>query len=110
MKHRHGPNLHRARRLTAVVGAVLILAMPTVAVAAGSSYRPFLDPIGSGRWWWFLMLPLVVGISVVYKAIRLPTLNHYWAQVLKMIAQIMAAMVAMAVGLYIVVQVVLPMM
>lgn len=112
MKHHLPPTQIRRRVLVATMMLVPAM-MPSVAQAASdagsNSWRPFLDPIVTGRWWWFLMLPLVVGISIVYKAIRLPTLCHYRAQVLKMIAQIMAAMVVMAVGLYIIVQVVLPM-
>lgn len=67
------------------------------------AYRPFLDPIDVGGWWWWLVIPLVFLISMVYKAIRVPTMRRYWRQVVKMTVQVMFVMVLMCIGLYIIV-------
>lgn len=74
------------------------------------AYRPFLDPINAHSWWLLLSLPLVFGIAVAYKAIRLPTLAHYWRQVFKMTTQVMAALIFLCVALYALVEMALPFM
>lgn len=70
------------------------------------AYRPFLDPLYAYAYWWLFLFPLLIGISIVYKAIRLPTLDNYWKQVTKMTAQVFIAMIVMAVCLYFIVQVI----
>ena len=35
-----------------------------------ASYRPFLDPLPAWDVWYLLALPLIAGVSVVYKSIR----------------------------------------
>ena len=69
-------------------------------------YRPFLDPLEAYSYWWIFIFPLLLGISIVYKAIRLPTLDNYWKQVTKMTAQVLIAMLVMAVCFYIIVQII----
>jgi len=90
----------------------LLFMNPSAHHFAGVSlaYRPFLDPIDAHSWWLFLSLPLVFGIAVAYKAIRLPTLTHYWRQVFKMTTQVMAAAILMCVALYVLVEVAVPYM
>lgn len=72
------------------------------------AYRPFLDPINAHGWWLFLSIPLVVGISVAYKAIRLPGMQYYWNQVIKMSVQVLVALVVLCGALYVLVEVALP--
>ncbi len=67
------------------------------------AYRPFLDPIDISGWWWWLVIPMVFLISMVYKAIRVPTMRRYWRQVVKMTVQVMVVMVLMCIGLYVIV-------
>jgi len=59
-------------------------------------------------WWWTLIVPMAFGIAVIYKALRLWTLEHYWRQVALMTAQIIAVMVALALLLTFIVQWVIP--
>ena len=73
-------------------------------------YRLFLDPIDAHSWWLVLALPLIFGISMIYKAVRLPSLRHYWRQVIKMSVQLTTLLVVMCVGLYLLVEVALPRM
>jgi len=56
-------------------------------------WRPFIDPIDIHSHWYWLLIPMALGISVVYKAIRLQTLDRYWFQVLNMTVQIVVAMI-----------------
>jgi hypothetical protein len=72
------------------------------------AYRPFLDPMTVADWWWWLVLPLIIGISVVYKAIRLPNLKHYWWHVLRMTIQVIVAMIIMCIILYVIVLIIAP--
>ena len=73
------------------------------------SYIPFLHPIDAVHDWSFLLLiPLSFGISVVYKALRLPTMNGFWRKVAVMTTQIVISMIALAIALTILVQVVIP--
>ena len=73
------------------------------------AYTPFLDPIRELQDWWYLLLfPLAFGISMVYKALRCTNLKTYWHNVFVMTAQIVAAMIALAIGLIFIVQVLVP--
>ncbi|MFG0328538.1 MAG: hypothetical protein ACF8PN_01455 [Phycisphaerales bacterium] len=68
------------------------------------AWRPFLDPLAIEQSWWLFLFPLVLGISMVYKAVRLPSLQRFWRQTLKMSLQIVAAMVVLAAALFVVVE------
>ncbi len=73
------------------------------------AYVPFLDPIHSAHVWWYLLLvPLSFGVSVIYRALRMRNLDHYWRGVFAMTMQIVVAMVALAMVLVVLVQVVIP--
>lgn len=64
------------------------------------AWRPFLDPLNvHDSWWWFL-IPMAFGISVVYRAARLRSLDKYWNSVLMMTIQIVLAMTLLAVASY----------
>ena len=74
-----------------------------------AAYVPFVDPIDAFHQWWYLLLvPLSFGISVIYRALKMPSLDRYWRAVALMTAQIVLAMAALAVGLVVLVQVVIP--
>ncbi len=73
------------------------------------AYVPFLDPINAFHEWWFvLLIPLSFGISVVYRALKLPSLEHYWRAVMTMTAQIVLVMVALGIALVILVVQIIP--
>ena len=75
------------------------------------AYIPFLQPLDIVQQWWYLLLvPLAFGISVVYKAVRMPSLAEYWKHVGIMTAQIVLAMIGLAVCLIVLVQVLIPML
>ncbi|MBC7834968.1 MAG: hypothetical protein H7Y88_07690 [Phycisphaerales bacterium] len=83
----------------------LLYALPALA------WRPFIDPISLHEQWWALLPLLALGISVIYKAVRLPdqALRERAArEVLIMTIQIVAAMIALALASYLLVEVYRP--
>ena len=73
------------------------------------AYIPFLDPINAVHDWWYLLLvPLSFSVSVIYLALRMPSLDQYWRRVLLMTVQIVGAIAALAIVLVVLVQVVIP--
>ena len=62
------------------------------------AWIPFLEPINwFHRWWYLLLIPLAFGISVAYKAIRVPTLKGYWWQVGLMTTQIVLGVLGLGI-------------
>lgn len=75
------------------------------------AYIPFVTPINLFlSWWYLLLIPLSFGIAVIYKAMRVYDLNTYWRQVSVMTAQIILAMIGLALCLVVLVQVIVPML
>lgn len=73
-------------------------------------WRPFLDPIDAHAWWFALMVPLALGISVAYRAIRLERVGdgRYWWSVVVMTVQVVAAMILLGAASYVFIQVIVP--
>lgn len=75
------------------------------------AWAPFLQPApGVQHWWWLLVIPMALGVSMAYKAIRVQNLDQWPMAVAKMTLQIVAAVVGIAVGLYLLVIVLLPLL
>jgi nucleoside recognition membrane protein YjiH len=75
------------------------------------AWTPFLQPApGVQHWWWLLVIPTALGVSMAYKAIRVQDLAEWPKAVLRMALQIVAAIVGIAVALYLLVIVLLPML
>ena len=73
------------------------------------AWIPFVEPMPSpGSWWPLFLIPLSVGISAVYKAVRLQRLDHYAREVAIMTGQIIGAMLVLAIVLGVVVQILIP--
>lgn len=86
-----------------------LLAPAIAALPSTLAWTPFLDPLPhAGRYWWMFLLPLAFLLSMAWKAVRLPNLDHYWRDVLSMTLQIIAAVVGLAIALYLLVIVVMP--
>lgn len=73
------------------------------------AWMPFIDPLPGvqANWIWFVV-PLVLGISMMYKAIRVGELNRWPREVATMTGQVLLAFIGFAVGLFILVQLLLP--
>jgi hypothetical protein len=78
----------------------MMSATSVISAAAGlPAWRPFLDPISlPGGSWWFTLIPMAVLISMVYKAVRVRSMDHYVANVVVMSVQIVVAMFLFAVA------------
>ena len=75
------------------------------------AWTPFLTPLPfvQSAWLW-LLIPLVFGISMMYKAARADSLEKYWRQVTIMSLQVLAAFAGLALGFFILVQFVVPLL
>jgi len=73
------------------------------------AYTPFLDPMNLHNAWWLTLVPLALGISVVYKAVRVKDFRGYWGQVVMMTVQIILGIIAISVGLFLLTEVFIPM-
>ncbi len=69
------------------------------------AYTPFVDPLDLHDVWWLTLAPLALGISIAYKAVRVPTLEEFWKGVLVMTAQIIMGMIGLGVLVYLVIEV-----
>jgi len=69
-----------------------------VSVAPILAYRPFLDPLPySWDFWPWLLLPLVVGVAVVYKSIKCRTMKQVPREAAGITLWILAGLAAAAV-------------
>ena len=72
------------------------------------AWRPMLDPLPVGDTWPLLLIPLSLGISIAYKAVRVGSIGSYPKAVLVMTTQIVLAMIAMGIVANLFVRFVLP--
>ena len=80
-------------------------------LAATLAWVPFLQPApGADRWWWLLVFPTALGISLAYKAIRTPDLARYPRAVASMTVQILGLLVGIALGLHVIVLYLVPLL
>lgn len=84
------------------------LDLPSPAMFLTLAYRPFIDPIDAHRLWFLLLIPLALGVSIVYKAVRTDDLRTYWRQVLVMTVQIVVGIIALGAASYLIIQHLLP--
>ena len=83
--------------------------LPGLGVSSLLAWHPFLQPApGVQRWWWILVLPMAVGVSLAYKSTRTVDLERLPREALRMSVQVVAALVGIALFLYLLVIVVLP--
>lgn len=87
--------------------------LPWAAIGAGLvivGWRPFLDPLPLHQAWWALLVPLSFLVAMVYKAVRLPTLEGYWRAVGVMTAQIVLLMAVLWVAVFVAVRWLIPLL
>ncbi|MAE61326.1 MAG: hypothetical protein CMJ49_08225 [Planctomycetaceae bacterium] len=64
------------------------------------AWWPFLDPIPLHRVWWLLLPPLALVIALVYKTLKLPSLEGLAWQTIRLTVIIMFFMIVIAVALW----------
>ncbi len=74
------------------------------------AWRPFLDPIQIHDWWYLLLIPLALGISLTYRAVRQTSMDGYFRSVLSLAGQIVVGISALGVACYFVIIVLVPML
>ena len=73
------------------------------------AWIPFIEPLNIfHQWWSLLLLPLSLGMSVVSKGVRMRDLQGFWRETTIMTVQIVLAMIALAIGVTLLVQVIIP--
>jgi hypothetical protein len=72
------------------------------------AYTPFLDPIDAHRWWFLLLIPMAIGLSVVYKAVRMASLERYWRHVASMTMGIIAGIILLGAAMYVLIEWIMP--
>ena len=63
-------------------------------------YRLFLTPLPVWNYWYLLMLPLCMGVAIVYKALRIDTAGRLWREAAVIWLWILASMAAGAAILW----------
>jgi hypothetical protein len=75
------------------------------------AWVPFLEPMNAMQsWWYVLLIPLVFGIAVIYRALREENYQRYWYSVLIMTGQVVFGIAGIAIALGIFVQFVIPLL
>ena len=75
------------------------------------AWTPFVEPLPTiGLWWPLLLLPLSLGLSLVFRAIRTKDLSNYARDVVIMTVQIVLAMVGLGLVFAIIVQWLMPLL
>ncbi len=64
------------------------------------AYVPFRDPLHIDAYWMWMMIPLVIAVSVVYKTIKIDNLSQLPLQAAFLALQIVAFMVVAAAVLW----------
>ena len=75
------------------------------AAAANAGFRPFWQPLPVWDYWYLLLVPLCVGISIVYKAIKCREMRQVPREAGVILLMILLGMVLAAAGLLVLVRV-----
>jgi hypothetical protein len=73
------------------------------------AYTPFIDPLNIHQYWYFLLLPVSLFVSIAYKACRVESLKDFPREVIVMTVQIVVVMILLGVASFLFVEKVLPM-
>jgi len=75
------------------------------------AWIPFVSPMPPpGSMWWLLIVPLVAAVSMIWKAVRLSSLERYWAAVIVMTAQVLVGMAVLGAALLLLVRGIIPLL
>ena len=72
------------------------------------AWRPFLDPLNLHEYWWAFLIPLSLGVSFTYKAVRVREMRELPRATLLMTAQVILAMVLLGAATFVLLEFVLP--
>jgi hypothetical protein len=69
--------------------------------AADRAFEPFRQPLPVWDYWYLLLIPLCVGISIVYKSIKCREMRQVPREASVIFIMIMLGMISTAAGLYV---------
>jgi hypothetical protein len=69
------------------------------------AFEPFRQPLPVWDYWYLLLIPLCVGISIVYKSIKCREMKQVPREATVIFSMIVLGMVTAAVGLYLLMRV-----
>lgn len=73
------------------------------------SWVPFITPFHALQPYWFwLLVPLSFGVSMIYRGLRMETFERYWWQVLALTTFIVLSVIGLAIALAVLVEWVIP--
>lgn len=85
--------------MSGVAWAFMLLAQADGAAGRSTDFRPFWQPLPVWDYWYLLLLPLCLGISVVYKSIKCRTMRQVPREAAVIFLMIMLGMVLAAAAL-----------
>ena len=86
--------------MTGMTAACIATAGAWVAEAAsGSGYRPFRNPLPIWDYWYLLLIPLCLGISIVYKSVKCHSMRQVPREAAEIFLTIIVGFVAAAAAL-----------
>lgn len=82
--------------------------MPEALLTAPLAYTPFLDPLPVNHYWFWLLLPLALGIASAYKAVRVLELREFPREVAVFTVQIVVGILGLGLAAFLVIEHLLP--
>lgn len=74
------------------------------------AWRPFLDPIDAHSWWFLLIFPVALLVSLAWKSIRIDNIRRLPRATAIMTVQVVLAMLGLGFAAFIGLTVVLPLL
>ena len=69
-----------------------------------AQYMPFRDPLWGGwNYWWIMLLPLAMGVALVYKAVRCEHLHEVPRQTARAFLKFVISFTLLAAALWLIV-------
>jgi hypothetical protein len=80
-------------------GPAIALLLAQATDAAAPAFRPFWQPLPVWDYWYLLLLPLCLGVSIVYKSLKCREMRQVPREAAVIFVMILLGMVTAAAGL-----------
>ncbi len=77
-------------------------------IAFTLAWRPFIDPINAHAWWFLLILPVALLVSLSWKSVRIDDIRRLPRPVIVMTVQVILAMLGLGLAAFLGLTVALP--
>lgn len=74
------------------------------------AWTPFIDPIDANSVWYLLLIPIAIGISLAFKAVRVGDMKKYPRHVAMMTVQIITGIAMLAIASFFVIDALIPLL